>query len=408
MDDQTLDFLVPTPHSEEQEWKPLILRVGDSSECEQLRSLHDRGLIREVIDGMPEAVVDLFKISFPYIAPGSPEFAGTLEEYTKRYSKGESWDRVGAWVYFPWKHTLVHLPDADDYFKLRTARNKFLITEDEQEAFYNSHIGIAGMSVGSSVLNSIVLSGGGRYLRIADPDVLAITNLNRLPGSVCDLERSKCVIAARKVFEMSPYQEVEPFFDGYNEQNGPRFFGEGDSKLNLFIEEMDNIMYKISSRFRARELGIPVIMATDNGDNAFIDVERFDLEPDRPLFHGSIPEETLRNVPEHLSMSERVRMAGTIVGFDITPRTQNSLMMVGTKLPSWPQLGNAATLSGAATSYIARRILSKQEMPSGRYFISFDQNIDPDFDSAEARSAREANKLDFIQGFNLLYGQEKS
>jgi molybdopterin/thiamine biosynthesis adenylyltransferase len=402
VDNQALNFLIEKTPSE-QAFKPKFFHLEHADDRAELTSLHQKGLIHEVIEALPESIIDLYKINFPYVAPGSPEFKLGLEEYKNRYSNGKLFDHVGVWVYFPWKYSLIHLPEALDFFTLRTARNKFLITEEEQDAFYHSRIGIAGMSVGSSVLNSIVLSGGGKHLRIADHDVLAITNLNRLPASVCDLERSKCIIAARKVYEMSPFQTVEPFLDGYSEQNSTTFFGEGDQKLDLFIEEMDNIMQKISSRFRARDLGIPVIMATDNGDNAFIDVERFDLEPTRPLFHGSIPEEKLRNIPETLTMSERVRMAGTIVGFNITPRTQNSLMMVGTKIPSWPQLGNAATLSGAATCYIARRILTKQSMPSGRYFISFDEAIDPEFGSDAARTAREKNTENFTQGFNLLY-----
>ena len=402
MDNQALDFLTEK-QSSKQVWQPKVFRLDTSSDRKELELLHKAGRIHEVIEALTESIIDLYRIDFPYIAPGSPEFKQGLEEYKIRYAAGKPFEQVGTWVYFPWKYILVHLPNAEDYFKLRTARNKFLITEDEQHAFYHSHIGIAGMSVGSSVLNSIVLSGGGEHLRIADHDVLAITNLNRLPASVCDLERSKCVIAARKVFEMSPYQIVEPFLDGYTEQNSDAFFGNGEQKLDLYIEEMDNIMQKISSRFKARDLGIPVIMATDNGDNAFIDVERFDLEPNRPLFHGSIPEDTLRSIPETLSMSARIRMAGTIVGFNITPRTQNSLMMVGTKLPSWPQLGNAATLSGAATSYVARRILTKQPMPSGRYHISFDEAIDPEYTTNEAKAARLKNTENFTQGFNLLY-----
>lgn len=393
------------PKVDRQTYRPLYFQLSDPQHQLDLTSLLESGQVREVIDALPEAIEDLFKIDFPFVAPNSPEFAKTQEKYRQTRWPGEP-AMTGVWVYYPWRQTLVHLPEAADYLKLRTARNKFLITAEEQQAFYEAKIGIAGLSVGSSVVQAIVLSGGGRHLRLADHDTLAITNLNRLPGSVCDLTRDKGLMAARRAYEVNPYQEIDLFLQGLTEETMANFFGQGETQLDLFIEEMDSIKLKIDSRFYARERRIPVIMATDNGDNTIIDVERFDLEPDRPLFHGTVDEERLRNIPANPPMSEKVKLANAIVGPDVTPRMQYSLTMVGSKLPAWPQLGNAATLSGAAISYVARRILTGQPMPSGRYEVNFDADIDPDYHTEAARQERAEKKADFIAGFKLIFGDE--
>lgn len=384
------------------EFKPELLRLSNPAERARWQALQADKLVDEVIDALPEAVEDLFKIDFPFVAPGSPEFQKTFVRYEERFYNGSEPEAVGVWLYYPWRRVLVRLPEPADYHKLRTARNKFLITPEEQAQFSQATVAIGGLSVGFSALNSLVLSGGPARLRLADPDSLAITNLNRLPASVADLGRKKAVIAARRVYELNPFAEIGLFADGLTAENLPQFL----DGVDLFVEEMDNLKLKIDSRFAARAAKIPVIMATDNGDNAIIDVERFDLEPDHPLFHGKIDEAILKAIPAQPSPVQRVQIASQIVGNDITPRTQQSLMMVGNRLPSWPQLGNAATLSGVAVSYVARRILTGQSMPSGRYEVNLDSLIDPDFHSPAAEQARAQQTQDFIEGFQLLFGQE--
>jgi hypothetical protein len=241
-------------------------------------------------------------------------------------------------------------------------------------------------------------------MRIADPDRLAVVNLNRLPASVCDLGAKKAHIAARRVYEINPFQELEVLDEGVLPERIAEFLLRRNRPVDLFVEEMDNLYLKIQARRVARDLRIPVVMATDNGDNAFVDVERFDEEPNRALFHGSISEETLAAVPEVPTQADRVRIAATIVGSDITPRTQRSLQLVGSQLPSWPQLGNAATVSGAAVSYVARRILTGQDMPSGRYHIRLDAALEPRWSDSDSVKDRDKSTNDFTTGLAVLFG----
>ena len=55
---------------------------------------------------------------------------------------------------------------------------------------------------------------------------------------------------------------------------------------------------KVLLRERARELRMPVVMETS--DRGVLDVERFDLEPDRPLLHGRMDGMTSDNVAARL------------------------------------------------------------------------------------------------------------
>jgi molybdopterin/thiamine biosynthesis adenylyltransferase len=357
-----------------------------------------------VLSSIEEAVEDLFKIDFPYISPGSPEFAHTLADYTQEYWNDVERAQHTRWIYFPWRNTLVELPEESIFTKLRTTRNRHLITEEEQLQFAAARVGIAGMSVGQSAFFSTVLSGGPRTMRIADFDTLSITNLNRLPSSVCELTLPKVDAAARRALELDPYLTIESFGQGISDETLENFLvGNGNEKLDVFVEEIDSIHMKIQSRFAARKHRIPLVMATDNGDNAIIDIERYDLDENYPLFHGSVSEEILANTPTNPTPMQKVHLANAIVGPDVTPRTRFSLTEVSQSIPSWPQLGNAATLSGVAVSYVLRRIITGQSMPSGRYWVNLDAALDPEYNTTEALAFREQDRQEFIESFSLIY-----
>lgn len=276
-------------------------------------------------------------------------------------------------VVYPWRRTIVRLPEAEAFWRLRTARNRYLLDEPEQRAWSAALVGVVGLSVGWSALSVCALTGARRF-RLAEHDRLSLTNLNRLPASVCDLGVPKLTIAHRRVLEIDPYSEVSAFPDGYTPVAAAQFLGTapGAEPLTVLVEEMDDLPAKIDIRRRARAAGIPVVMATDNGDNAIVDVERFDLDPRYPIFHGRAGDLDDRTAAELADPAIRARMAQRIVGTELTPRTRFSLTEVGRSLNSWPQLGTAAAVAGAAAAYAARLVATGHPLPSGRYRIDLD------------------------------------
>jgi hypothetical protein len=316
-----------------------------------------------------------------------------LDTFKSLYDEGE------LWVYYPWKNTVVHILGEEAYFELRTARNRNIITDAEQKLYRDSVVGVAGLSVGSSVVSALVMSGGPKTLKVADPDIVEITNLNRLKGTLSDVGTSKVLIAARNAWDLDPFAVIHMYTEGVTESTLKNFLGDNE-KLSVCIDENENIQIKILLRLACREKSIPVVMATDNGDGVIIDVERFDMEPDRELFHGLIGKMRPEAVRE-MDFKQWVQLATKIVGPEyLPPRMQESILELGKTLPSIPQLGTSATVAGATVAYVVRRISTGASMPSGRYLINFEETFDTEYCSEDAVKKRNEQTEFFKQSFH--------
>jgi hypothetical protein len=64
-------------------------------------------------------------------------------------------------------------------------------------------------------------------------------------------------------------------------------------------------------------------------------------------------------------------------------------------------LGDAATLSGVAIAYIVRRIALGEKIKSGKIEINLDSIFDPDYNTKEARNARESIRENFLKTIGL-------
>ncbi len=347
------------------------------------------------VDAYTSAIPELFFIQNPKIKKGTVEAKDKLQKFLLKTKFPERW------IYFQEDNILVRSLDEKNYFKLRTSRNKNLISHQEQTQFRNLSVGIAGLSVGSCILSSIVISGGPKQIKIADFDTLEITNLNRIRAKLKDIGKNKIQIAAKEIWELDPDAELGLYEHGITEQNLKEFLA-GKPKLNIFIDEMDSIPLKIQSRFLCKKLKIPVIMATDNGDSVILDVERYDLEPKREIFHGLLGKINPENL-KNLTYNEWLSLATKIVGGEyLTTNMQESLLQIGKKLPAVPQLGAIASVAGAATCLVLRRIASKKNMPSGRYIISLEEKIIPNYFSKF--NIKQRNKT--TNKFKLNFGKK--
>ncbi len=312
----------------------------------------------DVLEG---ALRELYYAEHPPLQKGSTE----AEEQARRLFEGNQLSSV--WVYFPWRNLAIHIPDESVYHQLHTTRNKNLITESEQSMYREARVGIAGLSVGSAVLASLVMTGGPKRFKVADPDTLEITNLNRIRATLADVGMNKTDIAAKNSWEVDPFLDLDLWPEGIKDASVRKFMGE--PRLDVFIDEMDNIAMKVESRKICKELKIPVVMATDNGDGALVDVERFDTEPDRAIFHGRV--DLAKYNINDMDRDAFIQMANEIIDPKLfTSRQWESIQLVGKDLSGIPQIGTAASIAGAAAAYVVRQIVTKQPMPSGRYILS--------------------------------------
>jgi molybdopterin/thiamine biosynthesis adenylyltransferase len=237
-------------------------------------------------------------------------------------------------------------------------------------------------------------------MKLADPDEISGSNLNRIRYDFTKVGKNKCAEAAEQIWQMNPYGEVHAYPEGLNADNIDEFLT-GPPKLDLLLEEVDNLEMKIRLRLKARELGIPVIMVTDNGDGVIVDIERYDLEPGLELFSGAAGKLTLEEF-QKIPPQEMPRLAAKIAGPKMTvPRMLLSLLEVGKTLYSWPQLGDAATLAGVVIAYLTKRIALGEKTPSGKLEVSLDAIFDPDYRSPEKIAERESIRQDFMKKIGL-------
>jgi hypothetical protein len=348
--------------------KPTILRLENLQDKSTFNTLFEDQKISFICDEIYAQLQELIKCKNPSIQIGEEEYP----ELIHTHLAGKEIDEYGVWVYYPWNQRLVHLLDEEEFIEVRTNRNRNKITTEEQKILKSKKIGIVGLSVGQSIALTIAMERTCGEVRLADFDTAELSNLNRIRTGVHNLGLNKTVIAAREILEIDPFLNVKIFMDGLHENNVDEFFLEG-GKLDLFIEVCDGLDLKITSRFKAREFQIPVVM--DTNDRGMLDVERFDLEPDRPIFHGLAEGLDPDNI-KNLTNEEKIPYILKMIGADtMSTRLKASMLEVKKSINTWPQLASSVTLGGAATTDVCRRILLNQFHDSGRYYVDLDEII---------------------------------
>lgn len=173
-------------------------------------------------------------------------------------------------VLYPWLNKAVYVLNEADFSFVRTSRNLYKITSEEQRTLSSAKLGVVGLSVGQSVAVTLAMERSFGTIKLADFDHLDLSNLNRLRAGVVDLGLPKVVLVAREIAEIDPYLNIELYPEGLTIENLNDFVDD----LDVLIDECDSLLMKIAMRKRARSKGIPVVM--DTSDRGMIDVERFD------------------------------------------------------------------------------------------------------------------------------------
>lgn len=349
------------------EYRPELLRLDRPRDNQRFLTLLTTGQVF-LHDEIEAQLMELIRARHPSVPLDDRESRRLAREHA-----GERLEEYGVWVYYPWNGRLVHSLDEKEFAEVRTVRNKYKITQEEQQTLLDKKVGVIGLSVGQSVALCIAMERAAGELRLADFDTLELTNLNRIRTGIANLGLKKAVATAREIAELDPFLKVRVFDEGLNEENLDAFFLEG-GKLDAVIDECDGIAIKISCRSKARELRVPVLM--EASDRCTIDIERFDLEPDRPLLHGYIDHLDVSRVKELKTNEEKVPYLAPMVGVDtMSPRLKASALEVGHSITTWPQLASAVVMGGGALADVWRRIALNLFRQSGRYFIDVESII---------------------------------
>lgn len=348
--------------------RPEIFHLSQTAETHRFKTLLASGQVVRTYDTLYDQLRELIKVRRPAARLSEEDCDGLI----RAHLGGVPPDEYGVWIFYPWSGNLVHLLDEAEFREVRTSRNKYKITAEEQEALSAKKIGIAGLSVGQSIALTLAMERGFGELRLADFDILELSNLNRIRSGVHEMGNNKVINVAREIAELDPYLKVTCYTEGITEGNLEAFLLEG-GKLDLLIDECDGLDMKIRMRQKARELQIPVLM--DTSDRGMIDIERFDLEPARPLLHGLVGDIDADKLA-HLSNEDKIPIILQIAGSEtVSVRGKASLIEVGQSISTWPQLASSVALGGGAAADVARRLLLGHLQASGRFYVDPEEII---------------------------------
>lgn len=337
--------------TQKQEYEPIILSEIRAKKLMKKKSIN-------FVDAFSHQMKELFIIKNPkYAGAGkaegykTKEFAVFLRKMKNKY----------VYVFYPWNFSLVKTVKKDDYLELKTNRNRDLITKKEQDKLRNTKVAVFGMSVGSNIALVLTQAGISNEIIIADFDELDTTNLNRIIAGAHQIGLNKTIIAARKIYEDNPFAKVTTLLKGASKENIEKLLKA--RKIDLMIEEVDNLPFKIHTRELAIKYKVPVIMITDNGDGVVLHVERYDLGY-KKIFNKDLS--YWKNI---LSQPPSMELMGNVIINDIVggvknvdPKMLSSVERVSKKeLVSWSQLGSAAILGGVVATVMLKKIINKED-----------------------------------------------
>lgn len=306
------------------------------------------------LDVFESQIKELFVIENPRMNSSDNKALFTSKAF-ENFLKTEKEDFK--YIYYPWNKVVIKCIEKNDFFILKTNRNRELITSDEQEKLRNYKVAILGMSVGSNIAFALSQSGISNEMVIADFDELGTTNLNRITAGIHEIGLNKAIVAARKIYEDNPFASLTVMDKGVSEDELGKLLRK--KRVDCLVEEIDDLTMKLKVRKLAIKYKVPVIMVTDNGDGVVVHVERYDKGYSK-VFGKSFNfwEESFKKVREKSDLGKLI-IEYILGGVDnVDPRVILSVnKIMARELVSWAQLGSAALLAGVVATVIIKNIV---------------------------------------------------
>ena len=359
------ELIIPDETWGEAATRPLLLDRSRPGDAERMNHLVGSGQVRSLHDTIERQIHDLVRVRARCgdLPPSS------LREGRGRVLDGRDPADFGRWVFYPWSGRLVHVLPPAEFAELRLDRNRHKVTAEEQARLRDFHVGVVGLASAGEAALTLAMEGACGRLTLADFATLSLADLNRVRAGVHDLETPRTVLVARRIYELDPYASLTLFPEGLGEANADAFFG-GAHPLDAVVDGCGDPHARVLLRERARSARIPVLTAT--GDRGTLESERFDLEPERPLFGGRAGEITADGVR---AMEDDSRRALELVIGDAeraSARTAASWMEMRSTVTHPPRLASDAAIGAAAVTLAVRRLALGQPLASGHRRVDAD------------------------------------
>ena len=353
-------------------YEPVFYQLNEIDDEIRFNAILKDNSFIQVFDEIDSQLEELIKLRHPKLKFSKEEINQKIDLYIDGINK----DKYGVWVFYPWLNKMVHLLNKDEFIEVRTNRNQYKITPEEEDVLATKKIGVIGLSVGKAIATTIAMERICGELVLADFDVIELSNLNRIQTGVYNFNVQKTIVAAREIAEFDPFLKVTCFHDGLTEENVNDFFLK-NGKLDICIEVCDGLTTKIFARQKAKKLGIPVVM--NSSDRGTTDIERFDLDSNLPILHGMIDHLDLNLAKKAKTNLEKVPFLLAMIG----PKTSSKRLMesmpeIGKTINTWPQLASGVIFGGGICTDVCRRILLNEFTKSGRYFVDIEDIINND------------------------------
>lgn len=347
---------------------PIIIHGKELSKL--LKSLPSQP---KVVDQMDFFLEELFRISNPAsIFLTQKEYRTSLDKFNTNLTVGADAKYYGHWIYFPWCHAVYHVLPESEHQKVMTNRNLLLISADEQRELHQKIIAVAGLSIGASMVRCLAQMGIGGTIKLADSDILSLSNTNRLQYDLTAVGESKLSLISQTVWQINPFTQIFGFPNGVHDDSIESFLG--TPKPDILFDEIDDFYMKVRLRIEAKKRKIPLLMFTNLGDNVLVDIERYDTTPTQLPFHGLVGEGLLDSILEsrgHISIELQKKCAVQLVGIENIPeRARNSVPLIGKELVGRPQLFSTLSIAAGLCGQVARNILLGRLQPSCRKLIT--------------------------------------
>jgi hypothetical protein len=255
--------------------------------------------------------------------------------------------------------------------------------QEIRRRFESAVVGFAGVSVGGNILEGFLREARPRHVKVADPDWVEATNLNRgermsirhLVGSRAerfdirnpyDTPRvSKAEYVAYEQNLVDPFLQIFVYKEGITRANLDRFLlgdGRDEPPIDILVEEMDHFDLKVLVRQRCRELRIDVNMESDFGNQVHVLWNPFRAQPESRLGYGVDDAALLAalEASRHGDRTKAFEFIGALCGADFATDQFKAWVEGRGEQPtsSLPQSGATAMASGAiGGKEIALRVL---------------------------------------------------
>ena len=351
---------MPTSHL----WKPELLNIAVESDRIRLSSLRESGSILEEYDTLDSQVAEWAICNTPSAKHDPSLLASTLGTLME----GKDWESFGIWAFYPWSGRLIHVLPEDAFIEVRTNRNRDKITREETSTLRSKTVGIVGLSVGQSTAIALAMERGCGRLKMADFDVVELSNLNRIRCGLHELELPKWVVAARAIAEFDPYLEIDIYEEGIHKDNITSFVNGCD----VVVDACDSLSIKALLRLEAARYGCPLVMETN--DRGMLDIERYDDSNRRGYVHGRIDEATMSEFAQMTDWTPEALDAFVDVA-NASDRGRESLPKVGSELVSWPQTYTGVASGGAHAAEACRRLALGENLPDTRIIMDLHEQL---------------------------------